>query len=670
MGAGVKKIIKKLGSHFFHLAEHSQDIVWVRSSSWNEYLYVSPAYESIWGVSAQSLYESPGRWLDAVVTEDKDPLRQKLIDFQSSCRADTEFHAEYRIRNKINQIRWIKEYATPVYEYGRCIGFTGVAKDVTHTKKRVKELDNASYFFKYFAEKIESVFWVRDKSGSKQLYLSPSYEKVWGRSLESLYDHPQSWIETLLPEDRKINDMSLRLIDEDNEGEDKKFESRFRIVKPNGEIRWIKDINFPISDETGEFIGFAGIADDITADVLRERELMDAKVNAEKANQAKSDFLAMMSHELRTPLNAILGMAQILDSTVLSDEQKSHLDVINYSGHNLLALLSDLLDFSKLEAGALSFNKEPIDLRQLVVRLVSDLRSSAKEKGLQLQLSYNVSENQRISCDPKRLRQVLANLVSNAIKFTDNGHVLLTVSLVQETKSQYVICFTVEDTGIGIEKSKLDTIFGRFQQVDTVYQRKHDGVGLGLAIVKELVEKMGGTTMVSSELGVGSQFSCILSFELVQTEMLSQGEGLELISNLKYPAKSTYRKYNMKVLVVEDNLINQKISRLLLEQIGCQVDIADCSKTALEKIHGGYDIVFMDIGLPDMDGFETVEAIRRIEGANSEHVPIIAMTAHVFQQDKERCFEVGMNEVIAKPILLQKLVEILDRWAPKQSNVS
>jgi two-component system, sensor histidine kinase len=661
-----RRITNKLGSSFIRLTEQNLDILWIRSQDWNQHLYISPAYETLWGHPRKALYDNSALWLDAVELEDRDALRQKLMEFLSCVTKASVLKTQYRIRDKTNRIRYIKEFGIPIFDFDRCIGFAGITEDITHSKTCVKERNEASYFFKFFSEKIESVFWVRDPTGSKQLYLSPSYEKTWGRKVDELYENPKAWIDSLLPEDRQVNRFEIRIEDSRTSQTFKKYYNRFRIKRLDGEIRWIKDVNFPINDEEGKLIGFAGIADDITTDVLREQELLDAKENAEKANQAKSDFLAMMSHELRTPLNAILGMAQILSQSDLNKEQQGHVDIIQDSGKNLLALLSDLLDFSKIEAGQLTFIDESINLYQFLNQIVNDFAIEARKKGFKCKLQYNLDENINIISDPTRLRQILVNLISNAIKFTEKGHVLVSVSSVQKT-SKRLICFTVEDTGIGIETSKLDKIFDRFQQVDSVYQRRHDGVGLGLAIVKELTQSMGGSTMVTSEISVGSQFSCILPFDLAQDKKEVVKESFEVISNENYPESSYYPKYNLSVLVVEDNRINQKISKLLLEQFGCRVDIADSGEVTLQKAQNHYDIIFMDIGLPDIDGFTVVKKLR-LENKLARDVPIIAMTAHVFEQDQKRCFEVGMNEVIAKPIIQDRLAEVLKRWAPRNSN--
>lgn len=677
-----KRLLNKLGSGFFQLAEMSQDIFWIRSADFQTHLYVSPAYEAIFKRNSQALYHNPVDWINAVMMEDRDRLRQQYVEWQANGHTSNLNNIEYRITDEAGDVHWLNDSCFAVYDGRKCIAYAGVAKDFTSKKSRFREFDEACYFFRYFVDKIQGVFWVKDNKGKKQLFISPGYEKVWGYSCESLYNNPASWLESVLPEDRKDAKLETRFYDTSEQLPNKKHEFRFRIRHPSGDIRWIKDTHFPVM-EKNELIGFCGIAEDVTQDVERENELREAKENAETANRTKSDFLAMMSHELRTPLNAVLGMAQILKTSTLTEEQVDQIDVISQSGHHLLGLLNDLLDFAKLEVGKLSFSRDLVNLQQLITKLIADMQPLAVSKGLLLKCQYADNMPSMVIGDAKRLRQILVNLISNAIKFTETGHVQLTMNCLQKNHLEATLCFTCEDTGIGIEKSKLTTIFNRFQQVDSVYQRKHDGVGLGLAIVKELVEKMSGNIAVTSEVGVGSQFSCIIPFQLQATESESTRwashehrviatDAPVLLNDARAALQSDARvstitdheetQFDIDVLVVEDNLINQKISKIMLEQIGCHVDIANCGQDAIEKMKKHYDMVFMDIGLPDMDGFEAVQHIRR--GEDPRHpVPIVAMTAHVFDYDRERCFNVGMNEVLAKPIMQEELVRVLKRWA-------
>lgn len=685
MAGPEKRIISKLGPYFYKLAENSRDVFWIRSADYKTLRYVSPAYEEIWGDSCQELYKDPSRWVNSVTIEDRDKLRQQLMEWQAHNSPDNIHTANFRIRTQNAEIRWIRDIGFPIYEDGKCIGYAGVAQDITSEKEHLKRLEDVSYFFRFFADKVLSVFWIKDAECKRQLYVSPAFEEIWGHSCDSLYQTPSLWVDSVLQEDLS------------NLGPppEKPSERRYRIRRSDGGIRWIKDNCFPIRAEGGKILGYAGTAEDITASVQREEELREAKELAEKANRAKSDFLAMMSHELRTPLNAILGMAQILDQSELNSTQQDQLEVITQSSNNLLSLLNDLLDFSKLEVGKLSFVDEPVNLLTVVNRVINNLKPSAEEKGVDL--SFDIAEKvpQHIMGDANRLRQILANLITNAIKFTHDGHVKVSIDCLQTNDRKTTLHFAVEDTGVGIEASKLPLIFDRFQQVSSVYQSKHDGVGLGLAIVKELVERMGGTITVTSEIGVGSQFNCVVPFSMEGVPKPQAVEALRPVkacaavpqpSNLRsavvgatvaqngcasnlssergidFLKRSNDSVFNLNVLVVEDNLINQRISRALLEQVGCHVDIAETGKSAIDKMKNTYDIVFMDIGLPDMNGFEAVSYIRKHE-TQGKRVPIVALTAHVFAHDRKKCFDVGMDEVMSKPIMREDLIAVLKRWA-------
>ena len=354
------------------------------------------------------------------------------MEWQANTKIGDIYTAGYRISDNNEETHWIKDIGFPIFEGNECIGYAGVAQDITQSKLHLKERDEAGRFFQLFVEKIRGVFWVKDAAAHKQIYISPAYEKVWGRSCESLYEDPKSWLASVLQEDLDNNKVDLSCFDgEEHNDSTEPCRFRFRIRRSDGSIRWIKDTHFPIRDKN-KLIGFAGIAEDITEDVLREKELREAKENAEKANRAKSDFLAMMSHELRTPLNANLGMAQILETSELTEEQTDQIEVITQSGQNLLALLNDLLDFAKLEMGKLSFNNDLVSLRELIEKVVSDMLSQAKDREIELKLNYAYNIPNTVIGDAKRIRQILINLISNAIKFTELGYVQVSVSCLQK----------------------------------------------------------------------------------------------------------------------------------------------------------------------------------------------------------------------------------------------
>jgi len=531
--------------------------------------------------------------------------------------------------------------------------YGGTAKDIAREKQRMMDLERTSHFFQSFAEKIQSVFWIRDPTYKKQLYVNPAYEKIWGKSCESLYENPHGWMDTVLAEDREgSHEYTTKLDLLMRKGLNAQYESRFRIKRPDGTLAWIKDTSFPIHDHENKLIGFAGIGEDITESVLYEQELRAAKEKAEMANRAKSEFLATMSHELRTPLNAILGMAQIMRLKKVPQELEEYVDTIMQAGDNLLSLVNDILDFARLEAGKLSLITETLDLREVVAQVMQSVSYQAKEKGLNFTSDFSENLPTYVLGDPKRIRQVLLNLLSNAIKFTEKGSVKVHISCLKKVEKEVMIQIIVEDTGLGIEQDKLQFIFEKFSQIDSAYNRKYQGIGLGLAITKELVEKMGGEIAVKSRQGKGSEFSFTLSLEL--------SEAIVTQKNKTQPTRS-FEKLN--ILLIEDNIINQKVAKILLESQGCLVTIAKSGEEALAILENNhFALIFIDIGLPDCNGFDVTQKIR--EKKSLKNIPILAMTAHILERDKENCFAVGMNDIITKPILQEQLAEILEQYAP------
>lgn len=645
-------------SHVFRqLAEKSQDIFWIKDAHCQCFDYVSPAFETIWGVGCEALLADPAVWYGAIYEEDLPALKAVNERLLQAKGGGGPVVTRYRmVHHKEGGTHTLEDTVFPLLsDKNELMGFAGITKDVTALSQRIAEFDEATYFFKLFAEKMRAVFWVRDDSCNKQIYLSPGYEKIWKRSRRNLYENPNSWLETIYAEDREMasNAMRFRVLDE--EGYGVHYENRYRITIPDGSLRWVKDISFPIQDEAGNFIGFAGIAEDITKEVEYEKELHAAKERAEIANRIKSDFLAMVSHELRTPLNAILGMSQILQKKEISPEVRENIDVIREAGSNLLSLVSDILDFARLEVGKLHFVHEPFYLPDVFKRAVIAMEYLAEEKGLTLNFSMEPNLQGHVMGDPNRVRQVLTNLITNAIKFTEAGHIKVHLKSGIKAQNKAGFDIIVEDTGIGIPEDKLDFIFDKFSQVDSIYQRKHGGVGLGLAITKELVSVMGGTIRVMSQLGKGSQFHVTLSLDL-QTQKEQQDTAWR--EAMLQSAGLT--QFDLRILLVEDNRLNQRIARMMLEDFGCRVDILNSGEEVMAKLNelSSYDLIFMDVGLPDMSGFEITARLRKERSLMS--LPIVAMTAHVLESDQAQAFAAGMDKIVAKPIGYDEIRSVLE----------
>lgn len=517
--------------------------------------------------------------------------------------------------------------------------------------------EQASSLAKYFyrlAEQSQDVFWFKSKDYSEQIYISPAFEEIWGISCQSLYDDPSLWITAMHPEDRERlqHDCSSRTAPMPA-GEI--IEKNYRIVRPDESIRWIKDTSFGLFDGSGNCFAYAGTCKDVSKDVLHRQELQNEKIKAELANQAKADFLAKMSHEFRTPLNAILGISQIMATKNLTPEMQEYVNLINQSGQNLASFVNDILDFAKLEIGELSFSSDPIDLHLLASQVMNSFSYQASEANIKLKLDYAASVPKLVIGDAKRIRQILTNLLSNAMKFTDEGMINLSVTCKKQNDHLGVFHVSVQDTGIGISENNFKFIFEKFGQVPSTHQRRHQGTGLGLSIVKELVERVGGTVSVESTFGKGSTFSFTMPLQL-QDSML---ENL-LPANMKSAKPDLpQQKLNLNLLLVEDNITNQKIAKIMLEGIGCEVDIVNNGEEALSRLRHthAYDTILMDIGLPDMDGYEVANMIRKND--LFKKIPIIAMTAHAIECDKQKCLTSGMNDVIIKPIPYETLYETL-----------
>lgn len=429
---------------------------------------------------------------------------------------------------------------------------------------------------------------------------------------------------------------------------------------PDGSEEYLLRMFQPVYD-AGEFKYMLGVAWDITEQKLAEINMRSAKEEAEKASSAKANFLSMMSHEIRTPMNAVIAMTEWMLAESPREDQQEPLDIIKFSGENLLVLINDILDFSKIEAGKVQFEQAQVDLIQLTRNILGSHRNKDDGKRFDLLEEIDPQLQHTIIGDATRISQVLSNFVSNAVKFTEEGSVKVSLKLTEQTDTYLNISFEISDTGIGIAKEKQGIIFEPFSQAESSTTRKFGGTGLGLSITKQLITLMGGEVELESVIGVGTTFRFSLAFPKGQ-----RIQPATLTNNINSQGDSLH---NLKVLAVEDNPVNGKVLLKFLKKWQVASHWATSGQEALEYLqspaHSLPDIILMDLQMPEMDGYETTRKIRNM-GGRFDHLPILALSANAINDVEKEVFESGMNGFIPKPFRPSVLFETLKRHQEEQ----
>lgn len=553
-------------------------------------------------------------------------------------------------------------------EDGSIRNYLSIKEDITEKKRLAEELDRhrhhleelvaertsklrlSTYYLRALIDNIPYLVWLKDREG-RVLEVNRAMADACGYSMEFMLGKtdlelwPKDIAERYRADDQEV--MATRRQKTIEEG---------LAMRPNAIFETYKA---PVVDEDGAVLGTAGFSRDISHQRILEAEREQARQSAEAASQAKSAFLANMSHEIRTPMNAILGLTHLLQQSQLTEGQSERLFKINAAAEHLLTIINDILDLSKIEAGRLTLEFVDFSLSALLDNVYSLVVEKARGKGLKITVDCE-DVPLWLNGDSTRLSQALLNYASNAVKFTDKGTIVLRAKVLSEREGEFLVRFEVEDTGIGIEPENLDKLFEAFEQADASTTRRYGGTGLGLTITRRLAQLMGGEVGVQSRLGQGSLFW--FTAKLYRGHVAISPE----VKIVKSALEDELRRYHAgaRVLLVDDNEVNSEVARELLYSVGLVVDVAKDGEEAVAKVRAGaYHLILMDMQMPKMSGLDATSIIRGLSGC--ETIPIVAMTANAFAEDRQACMAAGMSDFVAKPVVPASLYSTLMKWLPE-----
>lgn len=639
-------IAKELSDRISAVVNNVQEIIF-QTDSQGRWTYLNPAFERISGYRvADCLGKS---FTDIVYPGDVDLSKKKFQQILENKETTTQF--TLRFLTKDFEIRWAEAFVTfDKDEFGEFSGASGLLNDITkryEAEERLKktnlnlaEAQELAHLgsWEYRAENLREGYW------TDQMYKILGIEKSPGINypLEELYRKASR------SNARKAEELINRSLKTGTPGE-----IRYQITV-NGAEKWLLLKAKPEFNEAHNVTRLVGTLLDITQQIKIEKELTQAKRTAEKALAAKSVFLSNMSHEIRTPMNAIMGLTNLLmQEESISDDVMENLKLIGYSAENLLVLINDILDYSKIEANKIEFEKIEFNPREVTQKLLRTMGLKAEEKGLSLKYHIDDSIPATLLGDPYRLNQILMNLMSNAIKFTKDGEVSIAINKLQQSGDRVNLQIDVSDTGIGIPKEKQERIFESFTQANSETTRNFGGTGLGLAITKRLVNLQGGKIELHSNPGKGSKFSIYMSY--------LEGNGQPAIHEMSSNGRASSPDFeNVRMLVAEDNMVNQKLLQQICKQwqlnpVFVENGLEACEVCERER----FDIILMDLQMPKLNGFDATEKINSNQQSLNQHTPIIALTADAFQETKNRVMNSGFTDYVGKPYKAEELRETI-----------
>ncbi|MGB3367660.1 MAG: PAS domain S-box protein [Acidaminobacteraceae bacterium] len=571
----------------------------------------------------------------------------KVIDYERAVLNEEYMHTSIDDNKNESEI-WLKISAVPITMNNE-VNAVIVIEDITNTKNLRREITINEKKLQIITDNMMDMITQIDENG-QVMYASPSHFDILGYDIEELLG--KRFLDFVCKEDldRTVDLFRERLATRKN------FTVELRLIKADGSFIWVESSGNIVIDELTSELSIVYVSREITAKKEAELEILRSKEIAVSANNAKSQFLANMSHEIRTPMNGIIGMTNMTLMTELDYHQRENLNMVKNSAISLLNLINSILDFSKIEAGKLNIDILRINIKSLSEKVVKSFKLMAKEKGVNFIFEFDDEISDNHMGDPNRIRQVMNNLIGNAVKFTDDGKITVEVKLINtEEKSESeveIVRFSVKDTGIGIKKIDEENIFSMFSQADGTITRRYGGTGLGLSISKQLVELMGGKIGFTSSEGIGSEFY----FELPMMTNVDPSLYARVEEKMLIPESTVKRK----ILVVEDDKVNQVVTEKLLRKQYHDITIAKNGIEAIEFVSKyNYDMILMDIQMPILDGVSATKIIR--EELGMKDIIIIALTAHAITGDKERFLELGMDDYISKPIDVKEFFDVLDK---------
>ncbi|MBL4651850.1 MAG: PAS domain S-box protein [Flavobacteriales bacterium] len=653
--------LKESEQKYRQIIEGASDIIY-RTDLKGYFTYANKIALKITGMKEGDIL---GKHFSSLVRED---YKKKALKFYANVfrkQIKTSYWEFPLSATNTGQEVWIGQNITLLIDNNRIISIQAVARDITDRKLAEKQIQMSEEKYRNIIENMELGLLEMNESDSI-LHANDRFYEMTGYSLGELDN--ECFLVKLL-DDRFKSRVSLNNLKKIL-GEEKIKAYEIQLRKKTGELIWVLASDSPLYDKNHEIVGSIGIYLDISERKEAEKELNRAKNLAEQSAKAKSQFLANMSHEIRTPMNGIMGLTGLLiNNTEVTGKQHNYLNAIITSSETLMVIINDVLDISKIEAGKFTIEKRNFKARDVISSIVEIFSNKAAEKGLLLNVDIDPTLPDILIGDVTRLNQILYNILGNAIKFTQEGEVKLTVKVKKKNKSGVEVGYIISDTGIGIPKSKLTSVFRAFTQANGDTTRKYGGTGLGLTIVKKLVELQYGSITAESAPGKGSVFTVVINYEIAQNIQEEKAvNGCENSNNID-------RLHSLNVLLVEDNPVNQMVTNDLLSEKGSNVKIANNGKEAIEMLSSeNFDIILMDMQMPVMDGYQATAYIRSKMEQGKQNIPILALTAHAIEGEIEKCKKAGVDDYLAKPFhpqaLFIKIVELVDKMCTPVKDIS